>query len=225
MARHEDAAAVDAGGNDLALGAARFLGEPADILRADGDLALRLGQRLAHLDGQKLRQRGLVVHQRVVQLPQKADAGHQVHARKLREGRRAASMARIVSASPQAGTVPMTSPVAGFVTSIVLPLSAAIQSPATKFACFIQLLPVCHDPLPFVRACASNPPFRIRHGPLQAPPAFPRLTQTVMRKRGSQTPVCSMHLARRNWICCGAACPSFCVMAWTAPRPEVSGVH
>jgi hypothetical protein len=35
----------------------------------------------------------------------------------------------------------MTSPVAGFVTSIVLPLSAAIQSPPTKFACFIQLLP------------------------------------------------------------------------------------
>ena len=43
----------------------------------------------------------------------------------------AATMARSVSALPHIGTVPSFSPFAGLVTSIVLPLSAAIHWPAT----------------------------------------------------------------------------------------------
>mmetsp|Transcript_5336 Transcript_5336/g.9446 ORF Transcript_5336/g.9446 Transcript_5336/m.9446 type:complete len:123 (+) Transcript_5336:90-458(+) len=47
-------------------------------------------------------------------------------------------MARSVSAVPQFGTVPITSPVAGFVTSMVTPLSAPIHEPSTKAASFIH---------------------------------------------------------------------------------------
>jgi hypothetical protein len=117
----------------------------------------------------------------------------------------AASMARIVSASPQAGTVPMTSPVAGFVTSIVLPLSAAIQSPATKFACFIQSCQSAMVP-PLRSPCDIHPPFRtaIRHfKPACVSPHDPnRYANAWFPKRR----VCSMDLARRNGICCGAVC-------------------
>jgi hypothetical protein len=71
--------------------------------------------------------RGLVVHQRVVQLPQKAHARHQVHAGKFGEGRRRRIDGAHRLGLAAGGTVPITSPVAGFVTSIVLPLSAAIH--------------------------------------------------------------------------------------------------
>ena len=43
-----------------------------------------------------------------------------------------AAIARAVSARPRSGTAPMTRPVAGSVTSIVLPLSASIHSPPTR---------------------------------------------------------------------------------------------
>jgi hypothetical protein len=43
----------------------------------------------------------------------------------------AASMARRVSAAPRLGTVPITSPVAGFVTSTVPRASASIHAPST----------------------------------------------------------------------------------------------
>jgi hypothetical protein len=46
----------------------------------------------------------------------------------------AASMARRVSALPEFGTVPMTRPVAGLVTSTVLPESACTHSPPMKLA-------------------------------------------------------------------------------------------
>ncbi len=49
--------------------------------------------------------------------------------------RLAASMARRVSAAPSAGTSPTTSPVAGFFTAMVLPLSASIHLPSMQFAC------------------------------------------------------------------------------------------
>jgi hypothetical protein len=139
----------------------------------------------------------------------------------------AASMARIVSASLQAGTVPMTSPVAGFVTSIVLPLSAAIQSPATKFACFIQCCQSAMVPSPSfavqdILSAVSHSPWATARPACVSPPDPNRYANAWFPKRR----VCSMDLARRNGICCGAVCArTFCVMAWTAPRPEVSGVH
>jgi hypothetical protein len=43
----------------------------------------------------------------------------------------AASMARRVSAAPRLGTVPIVSPVAGFVTAAVPPPSASIHAPST----------------------------------------------------------------------------------------------
>ena len=83
---HKDAAAIDTGGHDLALGAAGLFGEPAHILRANGDLTHRLGQGFAHLDGQKLGQRRLIVHQRIMQLPQKPHPAHQIHRGKTGKG-------------------------------------------------------------------------------------------------------------------------------------------
>ena len=44
----------------------------------------------------------------------------------------AAAIARRVSAAPQFGTVPITAPVAGLVTWMVLPLSAPTQSPPIR---------------------------------------------------------------------------------------------
>ncbi len=52
----------------------------------------------------------------------------------------AATMARSVSARPPFGTVPITDPSTGFVTSMVPPPSAPTHSPPIRFACFIQSL-------------------------------------------------------------------------------------
>jgi hypothetical protein len=54
-----------------------------------------------------------------------------VFARHAGQARWAASTARRVSAAPSFGIVPITWPVALFVTGIVLPSSASIQRPST----------------------------------------------------------------------------------------------
>ena len=51
-------------------------------------------------------------------------------ARQAGQARFAASIARLVSAVPMAGTSPIASPVAGFFTMMVLPLSASIHLPS-----------------------------------------------------------------------------------------------
>src|SRR6185437_9800661 len=54
--------------------------------------------------------------------------------RKVLNASFAASMARRVSAAPERGTVPMVRPVAGLITSMVLPESACTHSPLFRFA-------------------------------------------------------------------------------------------
>jgi hypothetical protein len=51
-------------------------------------------------------------------------------ARQAGKARLAASIARRVSAAPMAGTSPIASPVAGFFTTMVLPLSASTHLPS-----------------------------------------------------------------------------------------------
>jgi hypothetical protein len=133
-------------------------------------------------------------------------------------------MARIVSASPQAGTVPMTSPVAGFVTSIVLPLSAAIQSPADEIRLLHPMLPVCHGPLPFVPTRAhvlsrrfAPPPCGHCKPRLRFPASDPNRYANAWFPNGR---VCSMDLARRNGISAARLAPCILRMgAITTPRP------
>ena len=56
-------------------------------------------------------------------------------ARQAGWARLAASIARRVSAAPSAGTSPIASPVAGFFTTIVLPLSACTHLPSMQLDC------------------------------------------------------------------------------------------
>jgi hypothetical protein len=158
MMGHEDAAAVHPCRHDLALGAARFFGEPADILRADGDLAHGFGQRLAHLDGQQFGQVLLVVHQGIVQLPQQADTAHQVHRGKAGEGGLGGGngafgfrVARVRDGADHLAR--------GRVCDVDR-LATVGCNPVSgdKIRLFHPMLPVCHGPLPFLRRAGH--PFR-----------------------------------------------------------------
>jgi hypothetical protein len=119
-------------GHRLAIDALGLFGEPLDEGRAIGDLALRLGQRLALLGGED---RGEVL----LEFPSSArtsGAGRSrgpcgAHlAQAFCAFSAAFAMASAACARPSEATRAITSPRAGFVTSMVAPSAASTQSPA-----------------------------------------------------------------------------------------------